>query len=239
MATLLIAGAVGALFTVAFSAYIQPRWIVSKLQERYPDVFFCTKTEKKIVALTIDDGPTANVTPGILDVLREHDCKCTFFLIGERIVSDGNEAIVQRIRDEGHELGNHTWTNSPSWKLPIPELEDQLKKVDALLYPEGDYQQVKCFRPGHGWFSKEMVAKAKEIGYRTVLGDIYPHDPIVASSYANSTYVLNRVHPGGVIILHDGKQRMHTVETLKIILPKLKEMGYEVTTVSSMIEQTR
>jgi peptidoglycan/xylan/chitin deacetylase (PgdA/CDA1 family) len=238
-----VVAGVGATFTAFVSVvYWQPQWIMDILQSWYPDVLFKVKTERKFVALTIDDGPTAKTTPLILDVLKEYDVKCTFFLIGRQIEKDGNEKLIERMRNEGHELGNHTYHNTPAIALPIKTLEKQIVKVDKMLYPDSnDQPKVKSFRPGHGYFSKTMVEKAKELGYRTVLGDIYPHDPIVMSSTINSAYVLHRVHPGGIIILHDGNigPRSGTVATLKTILPKLKEMGYEITTVANLLEQTK
>jgi peptidoglycan/xylan/chitin deacetylase (PgdA/CDA1 family) len=234
--TLLFILAVAVLFvTVAFSVYIQPRWAISLLQKIYPDVLFKIKTKKKIIALTIDDGPTATLTPQILDLLEQHNCKCTFFLIGSQIIKDGNEKLLERMRKEGHELGNHTWEDVASRKLPIDELEKQIKRVDKLLFP--NTQDVsKVFRPGHGRFTKEMVETAKSLGYRTVLGSVYPFDPQFKNVTINSTFVEKRVHPGAIIILHDGATRTHTIPTLQRVLPKLKEMGYEVTTVTELLK---
>ena len=84
---------VGSLLTLMWIVYIQPRFIVQWISNRYPDVIFNFNVKSRMIALTIDDGPSNN-TPHVLDILKKHDVKATFFVIGSQIA--GNEHIIQR-----------------------------------------------------------------------------------------------------------------------------------------------
>lgn len=124
-----------------------------------------------MVALTIDDGPHPVLTPQILDVLAENGAQATFFLMGKHI--PGNEHIVRRIVEAGHELGNHMMTARPAWTLGPERFEASLDSAHSLITP---FAPVRWFRPASGWFSERMRREARERGYRTVLGSVYPND---------------------------------------------------------------
>ena len=100
------------LLVVVLLVWWQPRFAVRLITYLHPDVVFFADTDRRLVALTLDDGPLASSTPQLLDLLKEHEAHATFFLIGERI--PGNEAIVERLAREGHELGNHAMADRPS-----------------------------------------------------------------------------------------------------------------------------
>ncbi|KAL0487080.1 peptidoglycan-N-acetylglucosamine deacetylase [Acrasis kona] len=224
----------GVTAAVGIAVYFQPKFIVDTLSHLFPEVLFRTNTTKKIVAITFDDGPDSDTTPQILDELAKYNSKATFFLVGSEILKENNSRLLDRMRSEGHELGNHTMYDRATIKLSKDEFTEELKSVDRLIYPEGDVtQECKLFRPGCGYFTNSMVTIAKQLGYRTVLGDIYPHDPIVKNHKINSWYVINRTHPGGIVILHD--KRKHTIPALQTILPALKQKGYEIVTVSELL----
>jgi peptidoglycan/xylan/chitin deacetylase (PgdA/CDA1 family) len=91
---------------------IQPDWLLETLSKR---VTYSVRTQKPIVALTIDDGPDASTTPVILDLLIEYQAAATFFVITDRI--PGNEHLLERMIEEGHELGNHMTNEEPSIRL--------------------------------------------------------------------------------------------------------------------------
>lgn len=215
-------------------AYVQPRFIIDFLASSFPEVLFTVNTSEKIIALTIDDAPTSLDTPHILDVLKQHNVTATFFCIGQHIqLQDQDRSLLQRMRDEGHEMGNHMWSDDPSYKLDDMEFRRQFREVDSMLEEVVPNRSVKWFRPGHGFFTRNMLDIVGHYGYRIALGDVYPHDPHIRFPALNSFYVLNRVHPGAVIILHD---RPYTVQTLDYILPQLKAMGYTITTLSELIK---
>jgi len=217
------------------SVYIQPRFMMEYLARKNPDVLFFVTTKEKVVALTIDDVPTPTETPQILDILHEHAVKATFFCIGHNIIhEDPAQATLHRMHEEGHELGNHMFIDEPSYQLSEVEFERQLLDVDRLIttiQPKHS-NDTKWFRPGSGFFNNRMLHQVSSHGYRIALGSCYPHDPSIPFSSINSLYILHRVHPGAVIVLHN---RPWTLHTLKTIIPQLTSMGYKITTLSDLL----
>lgn len=215
------------------AALIRPGPVVRWLARRYPDVLFQHETAEPLVALTIDDSPHRDLTPGILDVLAEHDARATFFLIGEQI--PGNEAILQRMVDEGHELGNHLMTNAPSILFSGAEFERQLQQTHDLIAP---YGPVRWFRPGSAWYSRRMLDQVQAQGYRCALGSAYAYDPQVRSRRYVTWHILSHIRPGAVIALHDGAGcAPQTEAVLRRVLPELERRGYRVVTLSELVSE--
>jgi peptidoglycan/xylan/chitin deacetylase (PgdA/CDA1 family) len=207
-----------------------PRWFVTWVGERLPHVLFCVDTNEPVIALTIDDGPHATVTPAILDVLARHGAHATFFVLGECI--PGNEALLDRIRNEGHELANHLFTDMPSILLSDTEIESQLVAVDSMITTG----PIKWFRPGSGWFRRGMLQVVRKHGYRCVLGSVYPIDTHVRSNSLIEKNALGGLAPGAILVLHDGQaDRMRTVEVLESILPRIKALGLRVVTLTDLV----
>jgi peptidoglycan/xylan/chitin deacetylase (PgdA/CDA1 family) len=201
-------------------------------EDAVPGVVFHFETERKMVALTIDDGPDAETTGRILDVLGEHGAGATFFMIGNRVA--GNESLLARVRDEGHELGNHGKADRPSILLSSGGLEEDMRGTHEIL---SRYGEVRWFRPGWGPYTGSMVAMAASMGYGTALGGVFPYDVFIPSSGFQEKYILDHVKPGSIILVHDGGGRgKRTAATLEAVLPQLRERGYEIVTLSELAE---
>ena len=210
--------------------YFQPRWLLNSVARSSPGVFYFLRTQERVVALTIDDAPHPVVTPRILDVLRQNGAHATFFVIGDH--ARGNQAILERMRWEGNELGNHLEHEYPSIRLKPTKFEEELRAVDEVIRPAA---ATKWFRPGSGWYNERMLIQGRRQGYRCALGSVYPFDTLVRSEWLIGWYIRSQVFPGAVIILHDGKgDRMRSVRVLSKILPDLKRLGYEVVTLSEL-----
>jgi len=225
----------------------QPRWIFAIAAWANPGAIYATsppivaKSEydnqlpEKIVALTIDDGPSL-ATADILAVINRYGAKATFFNIGSNLI--GQEETVQQAVNSGHELGNHLMLDEASIRLSMENFETQLQTVELYLsafLPEGS--TLKWLRPGMGLYNAEMVAIAKQNGYQLVLGSNFPYDTHVPFPWFASAFIVSTVQPGDIIVLHDGEGRgARTVETLERVLPALQEKGYTVTTVSELVE---
>ena len=216
---------------VPYIIYKPPRAVINFLQWKYPDVLFQVSlpSTQRVVALTLDDAPS-DETAKLLDVLKMYGAKATFFVIGSQVAS--HPGLLQRMHDEGHELGNHAWADEPSVTLPLAELERQIGEVEALLPPNSD--GAKYFRPGSGFFSKKLVQKVKSLGYRIVLGGIYPHDPQIHNAKVNARHVLSMVKPGGVIIMHD--RRYYSAEQLTLVLEGLADKEWKVESVGGLLQ---
>ncbi len=229
----LIIGSIGASVFILFGGVLllQPEWLFSRLRQRSPEVLYAVDTQSKVVALTIDDGPDENTTPQILDILEEHDARATFFLITDRV--PGNEALIQRMTAEGHEIGNHMTADEPSINMSLELFEEKMVAADTVLSEFGD---VLWLRPGSGWYNDDMLAVIEEKGYRCALGSVYPYDPQVGSAWFSIHYVLWKTKPGDIIVLHDYQARgRRTARALETILPELVRRGYQIVTLSELI----
>ncbi len=227
-----VASAVTLVVAVLVALSLHPRWLIELLARRSPEVLYFVKTRRPVVALTIDDGPDSTTTPGILDALKKHGARATFFIITDRVA--GNEALLQRMLDEGHELGNHLTRDEPSIRLPPPVFEGQLRAAHDIL---SAYSEICWFRPGSGWFDDAMLATLRRHGYSCALGSVYPFDTAIPSSWFAVRYILLNVEPGSVIVLHDvGPRGLRTAATLDGILPQLEAKGFEVVTLSMLTQ---
>jgi peptidoglycan/xylan/chitin deacetylase (PgdA/CDA1 family) len=215
---------------LAYTIYKPPNFLISYLQTKYPSVLFQLPlpSNRKLLALTIDDAPSAH-TAQILTLLAKYNAKATFFIIGSQISSYPD--LLQRMHAEGHETGSHAWRDEPSLSLPLTELKHQIQELDELLPENGNGE--KYFRPGSGFFSRAMVEMVTGLGYRVVLGSVYPHDPQIHSAWWNARHVLSMVRSGAVVILHD--RRGYSVEQLERVLKGLTEGGWRVESLGGLL----
>ena len=191
----------------------------------------------KIVALTIDDAPS-EYTRQILQILEENQARATWFVIGGQV--PGKEDVLRDVVRGGHELGNHAMHDEPARGLADGELKDQIGSVEKLIlraYEAAGMERrpPKWFRPGSGFFSERMRRLVKGLGYRIVLGGIYPHDPQIPYWRVNARHVLSMVRPGGIIICHD--RRSWTVPMLRKVVPELRRKGYRIVTVTTLLAE--
>jgi peptidoglycan/xylan/chitin deacetylase (PgdA/CDA1 family) len=202
------------------------RWY-TRADER---VLWYHPTSEKLVALTIDDGPSAR-TDSILDVLARHGARATFFIIGAHV--EGNEEVVRRLLRDGHEVANHTWLDVPSASLSPDTFQLHFTRTDSLLRSFG--ARPVWFRPGSGRFNARMLELICAHGSVPVLGDVYPFDTAIRSVGFAADFLLERTRPGSIIILHDGPDRAHrTARVLAHALPILSRAGYRVVTLTEL-----
>lgn len=222
-----------ALGVVAIAAVVcPPLWLVRLVARVRDDILFFVRTEDPVVALTFDDGPDPQLTDRVLDVLRRHDARATFFLIGSRAKSQ--PGLIRRIVNEGHEVGNHLWLEERASRLTTSEFERKLVRTSDVLAASAG--PVRLLRPGGGFVSRRHVRAAGDRGYRCVLGSVYPHDPHLRWTNWISWRVCTGVHPGAIIILHEGEPSRHRIlGTLEHVLPRLRRRGYSVVTVSELL----
>jgi peptidoglycan-N-acetylglucosamine deacetylase len=207
---------------------LQPRSVFRVVSMLIPGVTYFFETQEKVIALSIDDGVDPNTTPKLLEVLAKHQVHATFFLISSRVES----SIVTELIQQGHEIGNHQTQDELVVKLSPQAFEARVVEADRVL---SAFAPLRWLRPGGGWYKKSMLDTAHKYGYQVVLGDIFPYDTFIASAWFSTQYILWKVRPGSIVILHDtGKWGERTAETLEKILPELKRRDYRVTTVSEL-----
>lgn len=193
---------------------------------------------EKLIALTFDDGPDKDFTPQVLDILKNNDVKATFFVVGENV--GWNPEILKREYEEGHEIGNHTFTHinvsKKGYEDIYKEINDTQQAVKKVIGKE-----PTLFRPPYRALSKNMCSIVKQKDMNVVLwSNLDPRDwsnPGV--NYIVDT-ITSKVDNGTIILLHDynnlRNKRSQTIQALEIIIPKLKAMGYNFVTVSELIE---
>lgn len=208
------------------------------LQQRYPDTFILQgPADQNRIALTFDDGPDPRFTEEVLDVLNQYNVPATFFLMGSRAVAFPE--IAQRINNEGHVIGNHTYFHPNLVEEgDIPTLEREVARTEDALNDVIGYR-TSLFRPPYGFLYNELVEKLAEMQYLIIGWSVdsldWQEDPpeVIASN------VLDNVHPGAVILMHDGADwdgdRTNTIESLRQIIPTLQEQGYEFVTVPELL----
>lgn len=231
----LLVAVVGLVVLPFYTVYKPPSWVIDYFQSKWPDVLWRVSTSAKVVALTIDDGPS-EYTAEIMSILEENRAAATFFIIGSQ-VAGREKSLVELVR-RGNELANHAMHDEPSRSLSDTDLVHQVDTVDEMVRTAyasaGVDPPPKYFRPGSGFFSAKMRARLKTMRYRLVLGSIYPHDPQIPFAGVNARHILSMLKPGGIIICHD--RRSWTPPMLRQILPEIRKMGYRVVTVSELID---
>lgn len=217
-----------------------PAWFLDLLNSWYPDVIFHKKYHvvDKVVALSIDDGPKDPLlNKRFIQVLEKHGASATFFILANNVEKyDPKREYLVDLINAGHTLGNHGRANFPavlSWFLKRDIMDTE--KIIGNAYESSDFPRpgVKLYRPSHALFNQNIIDTAKDCGYATVLGNNYPNDPFIKVSTLNARYILSRVEPGDIIVLH---HLSHTIETLDIVLPELKRRGYSVVTIEEMLK---
>ena len=124
-------------------------------------------------------------------------------------------------------------------ELSAAELEAQIEQVQGMLSKAYDANgltgpRYNYFRPGSGFFSDHMRALVSKMGYRLVLGSIYPHDAQISYWWVNARHILSMLRPGGIIICHD--RRSWTIPMLRKVLPEAKKRGYRLVTVTELVQ---
>lgn len=224
---------VGVLLVLGFAAlrvlFRPSDWVLRRVAGFYPGTIFCGDTRERVVALTIDDAPHPDVTPGILRELRANDARATFFIIGAN--AKAHPELIDSIRADGHELANHLFTDRVSARLSDHEFVDELRRTDALIQPLGS---PKWCRPGSGVFTPRIVRLMRENGYTPVAGTAYPVD-LYTSIGLTVTHFLQNIRPGAVLVLHDGgSRRSNNIQVLAMLLPRIRKRGYRMATLTEL-----
>ncbi len=182
----------------------------------YPRAVFRIRTTEKLLYLTFDDGPHPDSTPGLLQMLGKHSIKGMFFCNGK--AAELYPQLVERIRSEGHMIGNHGFSHPDGWRTPARRYLEDVAKADSIVHS-------RFFRPPFGRMGIRQYRKLKD-QYRIIMWDIMPYDFDKDFGRENSLKVLiKRVRPGSVIVLHDNPSSSAN-SFLEDFIAYAKEMGY-------------
>jgi peptidoglycan/xylan/chitin deacetylase (PgdA/CDA1 family) len=197
------------------------------------DVLWYVDTDAPVFALTFDDGPGPETTPGLLEVLARHRAHATFFLIGERART--HPELVAAITAAGHEIANHLMRDERSVLMPDDRFRRDLADATALLTP---YGPVRWFRPGSGWFTPRMLRSAAEQGLRAVLGTLVAGHDGGPGDDQITRRLLAGIRPGSIVVLHEGTPgRRGVVRTTDELLTALAGRGPAAVTVAELVDR--
>jgi peptidoglycan-N-acetylglucosamine deacetylase len=194
-------------------------------------------TTQRIVALTFDDGPSAEYTAAVLDVLAAARARATFFVVGRQIRRFPE--LVRRQRDEGHEHGNHTDTHADLSVLSEEAVRDELHAAEqALVTVTG--RRPTLMRPPYGHLSGASLAASAELGYDVALWTS-AFDELGLDAPGNVAHLAAGLRPGGVVLGHDqgDARRKVGLAALPGLLVRLQEAGYRTVTMSELIAADR
>ena len=183
----------------------------------YPSLIWKKKGVKKIW-LTFDDGPTPEVTEYILSVLKSEKILATFFLVGQDILN--NQRIYQKIKADGHTIGNHTNSHLNGWKTCSKKYIQDIEKCQELM------KENVLFRPPYGKMTSKQILNLKK-KYKLILWDILSYDFKEKNPTKLKSNVLNNVSDGSILVFHNNTKSYKLLkETLRDIIVELKGMGY-------------
>jgi peptidoglycan-N-acetylglucosamine deacetylase len=182
-------------------------------------------TEGREVWLTIDDGPDPASTPKVLELLRRHGARATFFVVGNQVASHPD--LARRIVAEGHTIGNHTQTHPAAdfWRASPSTTAAEIDRcVAALLLANAPFERF--FRPPVGIRNPFLDPKLAERGMKLVLWNARGFDGSSRHPSAALARIARRIRPGGILVAHEGGPRhAERLEFLELLLVHLEREG--------------
>lgn len=217
-----------------------------------PEIERLSKIFNKEIVLTFDDGPDPEYTEKILKILKAHDVKATFFMIGENAVF--HQDIVKEVYKDGHEIGNHTFSHPNTINISKNQLKYEVNATERIIQGITGHSSI-LYRPPYGDnqntyngydetvydpASFQKMADTTKMGYITVNYDIDSSDWKAKNSKEIVNRVMKQAENGDIILLHDGGgNREATVEALPQIIEKLQARGYTFVTAGDLTNKSR
>ena len=193
---------------------------------------YCVETDEKKIALTFDAAWGNEDTKQIMEILRKHNIKVTFFMTGGWVEKYPDD--VKMILAEGHDLGNHSENHKNMSQISDSEKESELMKVHEKVKNLTGYE-MSLFRPPYGDYNNAVVKTAKKCGYYTIQWDVDSLDWKGLSAGEVTKRVMKGAKNGSIILMHNNAD--HVTESLRLTLDYLTNGGYKVTSVGELVYQ--
>jgi peptidoglycan/xylan/chitin deacetylase (PgdA/CDA1 family) len=206
---------------------------IIELSKRYPDkIVLKGKGDKKIVALTFDDGPDRDITPKIVDELKKYNAKGTFFFEGDQI--QHNEDVVQKAFKYGNQIAGHSFSHPLFTKASKEEITREMTKTNNLINSSIGKIPV-IFRPPYGDID-ENTLKYLDDNCMAIIWSLDTFDWVKGTLAAEiAKFVIDSIEPEDIILMHSSNGKNETLKALPLIIKGLKEKGYEFVTVREML----
>ena len=192
------------------------------------NAYFIGDTTQNTIYLTFDCGYENGNTEPILDALKKHDVKATFFVVGNFL--ETSPEIVKRMIAEGHTVGNHTYHHLDMSSISsMDAFKKETQDVENLFEQITGTPITKFYRPPQGKYSESNLQMAKELGYKTFFWSLAYVDwyqdkqPTKDEAFGK---LLKRIHPGAIVLLHSTSST--NAQILDELLTKWEEMGYTI-----------
>lgn len=197
----------------------------------YFNVICNGNTNNKEIAISFDDGPQPEYTPAILKTLKKHDVKATFFCIGKR--AESNKELFKQVHDEGHIIGNHSYSHSPVFDLyGAKKMTNDLQQMNAVARQVLGLQ-LKWFRPPYGVTNPNLKKAVMRGGFTSIGWNIRSLDTTIPDKDKLLQKVLKALKPGAVILFHDTCRS--TSDMLPEFLQKVKAEGYTIVPMDKLL----
>ena len=200
----------------------------------YVKAFCRKKTKNKILSITFDDGPDRQTTPAVLEFLKRHGLSATFFCIGKNI--EGNEDIIRRLVDEGHLIGNHSFSHSNFFDFfASAKMIKDLKKTEDMI-TEQSGEVTRLFRPPFGVTTPSLMKSTEILGYQVIGWSVRTFDSTIKSQSRIMKRIRKRIRPGVIILFHDNHNSL--LPLLDDFIRLTKETGYRIVPLDHLLEIT-
>ncbi len=195
----------------------------------FPSFYWTAEATSGEVYLTFDDGPTPGVTDVLLNTLANYHAKATFFCLGRQVHK--HPALLQRIVDEGHAIGNHSYSHPDGLSVSKSYYLKDIERGQQAIRNTGN--NTRLLRPPYGRINPLAIANLQQ-QYNIVMWSHLPHD---YDKRLRPEEIFNRatqnIYPGSIIVLHDSQQAAHNVvQTLPMILEHLSAKNYKFATLN-------
>ncbi len=207
-------------------------------EQKSGEIIWRVKTDQKVVALTLDDGPDPKYTPQVLALAHRKGVKLTFFLVGREIQL--HPKLAKEEVAEGHVIGNHTWDHpvlsGRTTHQDISEIERCENEIERICG-----ERTHLFRPPKGMWDGDTFLAALDQGYRMVLWSVTLEHHTAKTPQAMAQRVINKIQPGMIILAHDGEpchpvNREKTMKALPLLVEGLQKKGYRFVTVPELLK---
>ncbi|MEI7727198.1 MAG: polysaccharide deacetylase family protein [Bacteroidota bacterium] len=222
------------IYTLLFILYFGISFLMAFLpcsNFHYP-VICHGQTNEKSVSITFDDGPDPDKTPIILEILKKHEVKAAFFCIGKNIKN--NELLLNQMINEGHVLGNHSFSHSKWFDLfPARRMKAEMMETD-LLIKHITGKSPLFFRPPFGVLNPMVSNALKMMHWHVVCWNIRSLDTIKRNPSQISQKIIRQLKPGAIILLHDFTP--FTEHHLDDLLYRIRDAGYRIESLDKLLK---
>jgi len=213
---------------------------IHKQQNTEGVVYWHGDSVQKKIALTFDDGPQDVYTPQILDILKKYHIKATFFLIGKNV--EAFPGVAKRIAQEGHCIGNHTYSHPDLILKNKEQIRLELKNAEEIIY-RATGVRPHLFRPPYGADNHWVSLEAENLGYVIIQWSVSGLNGRKDSQFDKIVRrVITNTQNGSIILLHDGNRlsnrtdRSQIVKALPIIIESLQQKGFQFVTIDELLD---